>query len=187
MHTTDIPSKKGLNNKNLDGRGKHFCIVASKYNAEIVDALVASATETLERHHAETIDIVQVPGAFEIPLMVQRFANKTSYDAIITLGCVIRGQTDHYDLIVRTCSHSIAQIMLEYDVPITLGILAVDDIAHAKIRSQPGSDMNRGRENALVALEMAQREFSRHVLGHHKDSPGLRTRIRELYYAVDKS
>ena len=140
----------------LDGKGMHFCIVAAKYNSEIVDALVASAVATLKAHRAETIDIVRVPGTFEIPLMVQYKANTQRYNAILTLGCVIRGQTDHYDLIINTCSHSIGHIMLETNVPITLGILAVENSAQAKARSQPESDINRGRENALVALEMAR-------------------------------
>ena len=151
----DSKSKNHANDS-LDGEGKRFCIVASKYNSEIVDALVMSAVETLKEHKVETIDIVTVPGAFEIPLMVQRKAKSKCYDAILTLGCVIRGQTDHYDLIINACSHSIAQIMLETNVPITLGILAVDDSAQAKARCQANSDINRGRENALVALEMAQ-------------------------------
>lgn len=143
--------------ENLDGRGKRFCIVASKYNGEIVDSLLESAVKTLESHQAEVVDIVRVPGVFEIPLIVKRkaLANK-QYDAILTLGCVIRGETRHYDLIVDSCSRSIAQIMLETGVPITLGILAVDNKTDAELRSKPGSEMNRGRENALVALEMAQ-------------------------------
>ena len=152
----DSPMKKPPQPSRLDGKDKSFCIVASKYNGEIVDNLVASAVETLKSHGAQNIDIVRVPGAFEIPLMAKRRAESRRYDAILTLACVIRGQTDHYDLITTACSRSIASVMLETDVPITFGILAADNIKYAEERSQPGSDTNRGRENALAALEMAQ-------------------------------
>ena len=148
--------KKQKQIEGLDGKGKHFCIVAARYNAEIVDSLLESAVETLELHQAARVDIVRVPGAFEIPLIVKRKAVTSEYNAILTLACVVRGVTKHYDLVVDTCSRSIAQIMLETGIPITLGILAVDDIKYAKWRARPGNEMNRGRENALAALEMAQ-------------------------------
>ena len=156
--------KNASETSSLNGKGKRFCIVASRYHDEIVDALVASALATLKAHEAEIVDIVRVPGAFEIPFIVRRRAVSRRYDAIITLGCVIRGETDHYDLIIATYSRSIAQIILQTDVPITLGILAADNIAQAKARAQPDSDTNRGKENALTALEMAQFDF----LGRNK-------------------
>jgi len=140
----------------LSGAGQHFGIVASRYNAAIVDRLVDSAIATLEEHQAEAIDLVHVPGAFEIPAMAKRLITTQEYDALLALGCVIRGQTQHYDLIVNACSQGIMQVMLETGVPITYGVLAVNTRAEAEQRAQAASEMNRGREAALAAVEMAQ-------------------------------
>lgn len=142
---------------NWDMFGKRFCIVAANYNAKIVDNLLEGATATLLEHRVKENDcvIVRVPGAFEIPLTAKLCAETGQYTAIIALGCVIRGQTDHYDLVISECSRGITQVMLETHVPIAFGVLAVDEIDLAHARSQLASKHNRGREAALAAMEMA--------------------------------
>ena len=140
----------------LDASGKRFGIIAATYYEEIVNSMIVSATQTFEAFHADAVDIWHVPGVFEIPVVAQQIALTYDYEAILTLGCVIRGETKHYDLITDTCSRGIMQAMLQTGVPITLGILSVDDIAHADARSKPGSKTNRGREYALATLQIAQ-------------------------------
>ena len=140
----------------LDASGQRFGIIAAVYYEEIVNSMTVSAVKTFEEFHADVVDIWHVPGVFEIPIAAQQIASTYAYEALLTLGCVIRGETKHYDLITDTCSRGIMQVMLETGVPITLGILAVDDIAHADERTKPGSKTNRGREYALTALQMAK-------------------------------
>ena len=140
----------------LDAEGERFGIVAAMYYEEIVSSMITSATDTFEIYHADAVDIWYVPGVYEIPIAAQQMALTGGYDALLTLGCVIRGETKHFDLITEACSRSIMQIMLQTKVPIALGILAVDDITHADERTKPGSKTNRGREYALTALQMAK-------------------------------
>ena len=140
----------------LDASGQRFGIIAAVYYEEIVNSMTVSAVKTFEEFHADVVDIWHVPGVFEIPIAAQQIALNYDYEALLTLGCVIRGETKHYDLITNTCSRGIMQAMLETGVPMTLGILAVDDIAHANERSKPGSKTNRGKEYALATLRIAQ-------------------------------
>ena len=140
----------------LDASGKRFGIIAATYYEEIVNPMIVSATQTFEAFHTDAVDIWHVPGVFEIPVVAQQVALTYDYEALLTLGCVIRGETKHYDLITDTCSRGIMQAMLQTGVPITLGILAVDDIAHAAERTKPSSEKNRGREYALATLQIAQ-------------------------------
>ncbi len=143
--------------KELDAEGERYGIVAAPYyHQKAVDSMITSAIETFDIYHADAVDIWYVPGAFEIPVAAQQMALTGGYDALLALGCVIRGETKHFDLITDTCSRGIMQIMLETKVPIALGILAVDDIAQADARTEPGSKMNQGRLYALTALEMAK-------------------------------
>ncbi len=140
----------------LDASGQRFGIIAATYYEEIVNSMIVSAIKTFEDFNADTVDIWHVPGVFEIPIAAQQIASTYAYEALLTLGCVIRGETKHYDLITDTCSRGIMQVMLETGVPITLGILAVDDIAHANERTKPDSKTNRGIEYALATLRIAQ-------------------------------
>lgn len=140
---------------NLDGSAKRFCIIAAQYNADIVDNLLASATATLQEHKAEGVEVVRVPGAFEIALTALRCAETKKYAAMIALGCVIRGETEHYDLVISECARGITQVMLETRVPIAFGVLAVGEKHLAHERSRQNTPHNRGREAALAALFMA--------------------------------
>ena len=140
----------------LDASGQRFGIIAATYYEDIVNSMIVSAMQTFDAFHADAVDIWHVPGVFEIPIAAKQIALTYGYEALLTLGCVIRGETKHYDLITDACSRGIMQAMLETGIPITLGILAVDDIAHANERTKPDSKTNRGREYALATLQIAQ-------------------------------
>ena len=118
-----------MNNiKTLEGsltvQGAQFCIVVSRFNSFVVESLLSAAIDTLKRHGAEDSDIqiVRVPGAFEMPLAAQRIAAKKQFEAIIALGAVIRGGTPHFEYVAGECTKGIAQVSLQFDVPISFGI-----------------------------------------------------------------
>ncbi|WP_455203845.1 6,7-dimethyl-8-ribityllumazine synthase [Kaarinaea lacus] len=136
-------------------RGAQFGILASRFNSFIVDSLVDGAIDTLKRHGAEEkdIQIVQVPGAFEMPLAAQRMASKDRYDAIIALGAVIRGGTPHFEYVAGECTKGLAMVSSKYDVPVAFGVLTVDTIEQAIERAGTKAG-NKGVEAALSAIEM---------------------------------
>jgi len=133
-----------------------FCIVASRFNSFIVEQLIAGAVDTLERHGAgkDQIDIVKVPGAFELPIVTQRVAAGKRYDAIIALGAVVRGATPHFEYVAGECVKGISQVSLQYDVPVSFGILTVDSLEQAIERAGTKAG-NKGAEAALSAIETA--------------------------------
>ncbi len=137
-------------------QGARFAIVAGRFNSFIVDHLVSGAVDTLVRHgvEAKAIDVAYAPGAFEIPLVAQRLAATKQYDAIIAVGCVIRGATPHFEYVAGECAKGIAAVALKFDVPIAFGILTVDTIEQAVERAGTKAG-NKGAEAALSALEMA--------------------------------
>ncbi|MGR9043838.1 MAG: 6,7-dimethyl-8-ribityllumazine synthase [Gammaproteobacteria bacterium] len=132
-----------------------FCIVASRFNSFIVDQLEAGAIDALVRHGADKADItlVKAPGAFELPMVVQRIAATKKYDAIIALGAVIRGGTPHFEYVAGECVKGLASVSLKYDVPVSFGVLTVDTIEQAIERAGTKAG-NKGAEAALSALEM---------------------------------
>ncbi|MFW1676575.1 6,7-dimethyl-8-ribityllumazine synthase [Pontibacter sp. JAM-7] len=137
---------------NVDGK---YAIVVGRFNAFVVESLLEGALDTLKRHGVseDNIRIVRVPGAFEIPLAVQRLAAQKQDDAIIALGAVIRGGTPHFEYVSGESSKGVAQVSLEYNIPVANGILTVNSIEQAVERS--GTKMgNKGAEAALSALEM---------------------------------
>jgi 6,7-dimethyl-8-ribityllumazine synthase len=135
--------------------GARFAIVAGRFNSFIVDHLVNGAVDTLVRHgvEAKTIDVVHVPGAFEIPLVAQRLAATKQYDAVVAVGCVIRGATPHFEYVAGECAKGIAAVALKFDMPIAFGVLTVDTIEQAVERAGTKAG-NKGAEAALSALEM---------------------------------
>ncbi len=137
----------------LDGRGLCVRIVASKYNRAVVDALLEGALKTLREHGVrdQDVTVVRVPGAFEIPLALAR--SPADCDAQIALGCVIRGETAHFDQVVNQCSRGVMDAMTLARVPAAFGVLAVDNIEQARARA--GGASNRGEEAALAAIESA--------------------------------
>lgn len=140
---------------NLSAQGGKFCIVASRFNSFIVDQLQAGAVDTLVRHGArsEDIHLVKAPGAFELPMVVQRVAAAKNYHAIIAIGAVIRGGTPHFEYVAGECVKGIASVSLKFDVPISFGVLTVDTIEQAIERAGTKAG-NKGAEAALSAIEM---------------------------------
>ena len=140
----------------LIGTGKKFAIVFSKFNEFIGDSLLKGANDCLLKHGVtETnIDIIKVPGAFEIPVTADRLASKKKYDAIICLGVIIRGATPHFDYVASATSNGISQVAQKYSVPVIFGVLTTETIEQAIERAGSKSG-NKGWDSALAALEMA--------------------------------
>jgi len=136
--------------------GFSFAIVVSRFNEFITSKLLDGALDALTRHGAEpeSIDVVKVPGAFEIPVTAKRLASSHRYDAIICLGTVIRGATPHFDYVAGEAARGIAAAALETEVPVIFGIITAETIEQAVERA--GTKLgNRGFEAALTAIEMA--------------------------------
>lgn len=135
-------------------KGK-FAIVVGRWNSFVVESLLGAAIDTLTRHGvAETqITIVRAPGAFEIPLVCQKIAEQKKFDAIIALGAVIRGGTPHFEYVAGECTKGLAQVMMQYGVPVAFGVLTVDTIEQAVERAGTKAG-NKGAEAATSALEM---------------------------------
>ena len=140
----------------LLARDLRFAIVAARFNDFVVEPLIRGALDALRRHGVadKQIDIVRVPGAFDIPIIARKLALAHRHEALIALGCVIRGQTPHFDYVAGECAGGIARIALESGVPIAFGVLTTDTVEQAVDRAG-GKAGNKGADAALVALEMA--------------------------------
>ncbi len=140
----------------VSAKGLKFCIVASRFNEFITSKLIDGAVDAFKRHGGseKDIDIVRVPGAFEIPMTVKRLAEKGSYDAIVALGTVIRGATPHFDYVASEASKGVALATMETGVPIAFGILTTDTIEQAIERAGSKAG-NKGWDAAITAMEMA--------------------------------
>lgn len=136
-------------------RDARFTIIAARFNELIVERLVAGAVDALRRHGAEepAIQLVRVPGAFELPLVARRIARTRRADAIIALGAVIRGQTPHFDFVCSECAAGLRQVSLEYELPVGFGVLTCDSVDQAMDRAG-GKAGNKGADAALATLEM---------------------------------
>lgn len=147
------------NTKNIEGdllaRTARFGIVLARFNGFIGEQLLAGAVDALVRHGADPagIDVVRVPGAFEIPLALKTMATGGRYDALIALGAVIRGATPHFDYVAGECTKGLAQVSMQYDIPIGFGVLTVDSIEQAIERAGTKAG-NKGADAALTVLEM---------------------------------
>jgi 6,7-dimethyl-8-ribityllumazine synthase len=132
-----------------------FCVVVTRWNSFVVDSLEAGAIDTLKRHGArdEDITVVRLPGAFEMPLVLEKIAAKGEYDAIVALGAVIRGGTPHFEYVAGECVKGMAQVMLKHGVPVSFGVLTVDSIEQAIERAGTKAG-NKGGEAAGAAIEM---------------------------------
>ena len=139
----------------LQAVGRKFGIIVSRFNSFVSERLLEGALDTLLRSGVEdgAIDVVRVPGAFEIPLMAQKMVKSGSYDAVICLGAVIRGATSHYDLVANEAAKGIAQVSLDSGVPVIFGVLTTDTIEQAIERAGSKAG-NKGSESALAAIEM---------------------------------
>ena len=132
-----------------------FAILAARFNEFIVNQLVSGATDTLHRHGVpdDRIDLIRVRGSFEIPVVAQRLGQSGKYAAVICLGCVIRGDTDHYDHVAGAAASGIATAGLNSGVPVIFGILTCETMEQA-INRAGGKAGNKGAESALTAIEM---------------------------------
>ena len=137
------------------GAGLHIGVAVSRFNQSVTDQLVAGAVDALERHGVESdaIDVATVPGAFELPLCVQRMAQAGRYDGIICLGAVVRGETPHFDFVAGEAARGVTDVALRLDVPIAFGVLTTDTIEQALARAG-GERGNKGFEAAITVLEM---------------------------------
>ena len=137
------------------GVGKRFAVVASRFNEAITSRLVDGATDALARHGAapDDVDVVWVPGAWELPAAARRLLASERYDAIVAVGAVIRGETPHFDYVAGEASRGLAQASADFDRPIGFGVLTCDDVAQAEARAG-GAHGNKGWDAALAALEM---------------------------------
>ena len=139
----------------LTSEGKKYAVVVARFNHFITDRLVEGCLDTLKRHGVkeEEIEIIRVPGAFEIPLAAQK-ASEKDYDAIITLGAVIRGDTPHFDYVCAEVSKGVANVSLNTEKPVIFGVITTDTIDQAIQRAGVKSG-NKGIDAALSAIEMA--------------------------------
>ncbi len=148
----------------LVGTGLKIGIVAGRFNEFIVSKLVSGALDALKRHGVEEADVhvAWVPGAFEIPLIAKKMAESGNYDAVITLGAVIRGSTPHFDYVCNECAKGVASISLSTGVPTIFGVLTTDSIEQAIERAGTKAG-NKGWEAATAAIEMANlsRQFTK--------------------------
>ncbi len=135
--------------------GARFGLLLARFNGFITDRLLEGAVDALRRHGArdEDLELVKVPGAFEIPVAAKRMAASKRYDAIIALGAVIRGGTPHFDYVAGECTKGLAQVSLEFGVPVAFGVLTVDTIEQAIERAGTKAG-NKGAEAALSVIEM---------------------------------
>jgi 6,7-dimethyl-8-ribityllumazine synthase len=140
----------------LDARGLKFAIVVSRFNDFITNHMVEGALDVLIRHNASEsdVDIIKVPGSFEIPFAVQAAANSSKYNAIIAIGVIIRGETPHFDYLSSTVINNLTSLSLEHDLPIVSGVLTTETLEQAIERGGTKAG-NRGGEAALSAIEMA--------------------------------
>jgi len=139
----------------LDAAPHRFALVVARYNEFITSKLLDGAMDALIRHGAQDENITQVwvPGAFELPLVARKLARSGSYAAVVCLGCLIRGQTPHFEYIAAECAKGIAQVALETGVPVTFGVVTADSLEQAIDRAGTKAG-NKGAEAALAAVEM---------------------------------
>ena len=135
--------------------GARYAIIASRWNPRITDTLVAGARKTFTEHGVaeDAVDVIRVPGAWEIPVTAARVAAAGQHAAVVALGCVVRGDTRHYEQVADGCSEGLMRVALDYGLPVANGVLAVDRFEDAEARAG-GSHGNKGEEAALVVIEM---------------------------------
>lgn len=134
-----------------DATGLRIAVAQSTFNRRVTDGLRDGAVQALQTAGAAEITVIEVPGAFELPLVAQRLA-EAGYDAIVAVGAVVMGETDHYDHIAHRASEGLERVMLDTGVPVAFGVLTVREPEHALTRSAAGSE-NKGAEAALAAVQ----------------------------------
>jgi 6,7-dimethyl-8-ribityllumazine synthase len=139
-----------------NAEGLRFAVIASRFNDEIVDGLLRGALDCLSRHGAtdDAISVYRVPGAFEIPALAAKLIDGDDIDAIVTLGCLLRGDTPHFNFISAQVTNDLSRVATEAKFPLAFGVITCNTLQQAVERSSPGSG-NKGWEAALAAIEMA--------------------------------
>lgn len=139
----------------LHGDGLKFAVIASRFHEAIVAELLQGALECLERHGVSPseIDIYRVPGAFEIPFLASELARRGVYDALVTIGVLIRGETPHFDFIASQVTEGVSRVSIETRLPVSFGVITCNTVEQARQRTARGN--NKGWEAALAAIEMA--------------------------------
>ena len=141
----------------LDAKGKKYAIVVARFNEFISSKLLGGAEDCLKRHNCDTekdLDVAWVPGAFQIPIVAQKLAMTKKYDAVITLGAVIRGSTPHFDYVCAEVSKGVAKVGLDTQVPVIFGVITTDSIEQAIERAGTKAG-NKGWDAAMAAIEMS--------------------------------
>ena len=138
------------------GEGRRFAVVASRFNETVTRALADGAVDALTRHGADLgdVDVIWVPGAWELPAAVRRALASDRYAAVVAVGAVVRGETPHFDVVAGEAARGLADAGAEFEVPVTLGLLTTDTMEQAEARAG-GAHGNKGWDAALAALEMA--------------------------------
>ncbi len=141
----------------VSGRGYRFALVVSRFNRSVTDRLLTGARECLAEHGvAEAdVDVFRVPGAWELPQAARRIASGGRHDALVALGCVIRGETPHFEYVCDEASRGLGEVARSVDIPVLFGVLTTDTEEQALVRAAKGAD-NKGWEAALAALEMVE-------------------------------
>lgn len=133
-----------------------YAVIASRWNPRITDTLVDGARRAFLANGvpAENVDVIRVPGAWELPVAAANAIDRLGYAGVVALGCVMRGDTRHFEQVADECARGLMRVALDTGVPVANGVLAVDDYAHAEARAG-GNHGNKGEEAALVIIEMA--------------------------------
>ena len=141
----------------LEAKGLKVAIIASRFNDFIVDKLVGGAVDALTRHGAsrEDLTLIRIPGAFEMPLVAKKLAASGKYDGLVCLGAVIRGATPHFDFVASECAKGLAQVSMEYNIPLGFGVLTTDNLEQAIERAGSKAG-NKGVDAAMAMLETAR-------------------------------
>lgn len=142
----------------LTVKGLKIAIVQARFNQKITDALAKGAVKALKKSgiNDKDIEIFQVPGSFEVPLICQKLAESKKFDGIITIGAIIKGETAHFDYIAKAAVDGVMRIMLDFGIPITFGIITTYDLAQAKARAR-NNKSNKGYEAGMALVEMISR------------------------------
>ena len=148
-------SPAGRSHGDSEAAGLRVALLAARFNAEITDALVGGATRALLAHGAspEDVETIRVPGAWELPQAAAKAAAAGRFDAIVALGCVIRGETPHFEYVCTEATLGLGAVARQASIPVAFGVLTTDDEAQARARAGEGPD-NKGYEAAMAVLEM---------------------------------
>ena len=140
---------------NFSVQGARIAVITARWNSQVTDGLRDGALRALARHNVQAVEDFYVPGAFELPLAAQRAAKTGRFEAVITLGCVIRGDTPHFDYVCAETTRGIGEVSLNQDTPVAFGLLTTDNLQQAMDRAGNNNE-NKGEEAALTVLEMLE-------------------------------